>query len=53
MSRRIYEHIKQEEIKFDEIQYSILNNQSDEERKEWEAFHLDLVVKETESTWTT
>lgn len=47
LSRRIYEHIKQEEIKFDEIQYSILNNQTDEERKEWEAFHLDLVVKET------
>ena len=49
--RFIYQYISdkypQEEIKFDEIQYSILNNQSDEERKEWEAFHLDLVVKET------
>ena len=31
LSRR--EHIKNEEIKFDEIHYSVLNNQSDEERR--------------------
>ena len=46
LSRRIYEHIKNEEIKFDEIHYSVLNNQSDEERKEWESFHLDQFIKE-------
>ena len=46
LSRRINEHLKQEEIKFDEIQYSILNNQSDDERKKWESFHLELFVKE-------
>lgn len=46
LSRRINEHIRQEEIMFDEIHYSVLNNISDDERKEWETFHLELYIKE-------
>jgi len=47
IARRVHEHLKHQEIKFDEVQYSILSNVKDDERKSWETFHLEKYVKET------
>jgi len=35
-----------DEIKFDIVEYSVLSNVSDEERKKWEAYHLKKFIDE-------
>ena len=35
-----------DEIKFDIVEYSVLSNVSDEERKKWEGYHLKKFIDE-------
>ena len=45
LSRRCKEY-QRENIPFDEIRYSIMNRFSDEERKQWESFHIQRYVRD-------
>ena len=38
--------LKNDEIKFDTVEYSVLSNVTDEERKKWEAYHLKKFIDE-------
>ena len=38
--------IKNDEIKFDTVEYSVLSNVSDDERKKWEDYHLKKFIDE-------
>ena len=46
INRRINQHLKNDEIKFDTVEYSVLSNVTDEERKKWEAYHLKKFIDE-------
>lgn len=45
LQRRIAEH-KRDEIPFDEVRYCKMDNFSDEERKNWETYHIDRYVRD-------
>jgi hypothetical protein len=45
LKRRIAEH-KANQIPFDEVRYCNMNKFSDDDRKNWETFHIDLYVRD-------
>ena len=46
INRRVNQHLKNDEIKFDTVEYSVLSNVSDDERKKWEDYHLKKFIDE-------
>ena len=46
INRRVNQHLKNDEIKFDTVEYSVLSNVNDDERKKWEVYHLKKFIDE-------
>lgn len=46
INRRVNQHLKNDEIKFDTVEYSVLSNVNDDERKKWEDYHLKKFIDE-------